>query len=80
MSARRKERRPSEGARLAQANAEMKFALANNCTILEARNRMAQLRWRATLQAQDYRRERTLGFGQRQPVELVSTTFWWERD
>jgi hypothetical protein len=83
--ARRK--RISEADRLRQLNEEMKLAMAENCTVLEARRRLALRRWRAFEERLDRRRrcgtaavdpitpERL-----RAPSPEAQPTFWWKDD
>jgi hypothetical protein len=89
-------RRESEAERLRRANAEMKLALAENCTVLEARRRIA-IRRREAFEAELARRDRCGRAATPMPVDQALATssatqaaladlpareprFWWERD
>ena len=83
-------RKSSEAARLARANAEMKYALAHNCTVLEARKRMNREWLDAYERAPDqlFDRVRRCGTGDGPfdqfpaippvPAERPAPHFWWQ--
>ena len=84
-------RKSVEADRMARANAEMKFALAHNCTVLEARKRMNR-EWLDEFERapdQLIGRVRRCGTAD-QPADDIPTTpivpaeqprpqFWWEK-
>lgn len=89
-------RREKEADRLRRANEEMRLALAENITVLEARRRIA-VRRRQAFEAELARRQRCGTHAAEQPVERAIATasatqagladlpareprFWWERD
>ncbi len=85
-----KARKLTEAERLARHNAEMKFALANGCTVLEARTRMARQRWQEFQDEQEARFERVrrCGTSERpstprefagEPAPQAQPQFWWQK-
>jgi hypothetical protein len=83
-------RRQTEAERLRQHNEEMKLALAENVTVLEARRRLSVRRWREFEKAMDRRRRcgtsPDVDRGQLQsdyvasaaPPEAQAPRFWWQ--
>lgn len=61
--------------------AEMRYALAHNCSLDEARRQLARLRWQATEHAR-----RTISClpeprqARQQLITPVKPGFWWDRD
>jgi hypothetical protein len=86
----RSKRRQTEAERLRQHNEEMKLALAENLTVLEARRRLAFRRWKEFEAGLDRRRRcgtsAAPNAGQAQPslepphalVEASAPRFWWQ--
>lgn len=84
--------RLTEAERLRRHNEEMKLALAENCTVLEARRRLALRRWNE-FNARMQRRRRCGTGAAAEPSAGTDYTialtngggplrqpFWWERD
>lgn len=83
-------RRPDEAARLRQHNEEMKLALAENVTVLEARRLLAARRWREFEAAMERRQRCGTSATEKLPAHHVGSPvpppaqhrepYWWERD
>lgn len=87
-----KARKLTEAERLARHNAEMQFALANNCSVLEARTRMARIRWLEFEREAEERWEcvrrcgtssdrpvQSDGQGQPVPADRPGPQYWWQK-
>jgi len=85
-----KSRKLTEAERLARHNDEMRFALANNCTVLEARIRLNRQRWQELQERQEARFERVRRCGtsdrpvdsgpaQPTPADEPAPQYWWQK-
>ncbi len=59
--------------------AEMRYALAHNCSLDEARRALAKLRWRAAQEARN-KAEDTDAHRSMPTAEAAQPQFWWDRD